>query len=305
MIKKFYLVVFVLLLSFSAIDAQRGGNNNLKGGDSNYYNAVRGDDEDGELEERRLRIFGLTTDNRLLRFNESGARNANPFATISGFTGGDTTLIGIDFRVQDGLLYGVGNAGGVYRINTTNGVATFVNSLTVALSGTRFGVDFNPAADRLRIVSDTGQSLRHNVNPGGTTINDAALSYTAPTVATGVTGAAYTNNDLDPDTATTLFDIDSALDQVVIQSPANSGTLAATGKLTVDTTANVGFDIYSSINNGTTESNEAFAVLTSAVNNGVGLYSINLLTGKATLRGTFSNQFQMLDIAIPLNQRGR
>ena len=38
------------------------------------------------------------------------ARNIN---FVSNLSGGDTFLIGIDFRVQNGLLYGVGNAGGV------------------------------------------------------------------------------------------------------------------------------------------------------------------------------------------------
>jgi hypothetical protein len=47
--------------------------------------------------------------------------------------------------------------------------------------------------------------------------------------ARGVT-AAYTNNDLNADTATTLFDINTTTDQVVIQSPANNGTLAPTGQ---------------------------------------------------------------------------
>jgi hypothetical protein len=65
--------------------------------------------------------------------------------------------------------------------------------------------------------------------------------------ATGVTGAAYTNNDADPNTATTLYDIDSMLDQNVIQSPANSGLLAATSKLGVDTGPTVGFDIHSRV----------------------------------------------------------
>ena len=62
-----------------------------------------------------------------------------------------------------------------------------MNSLTVPLSGSFFGVDFNPAADRLRIVSDTGQNLAHNVN-GATTLN-AMLTYTAPpTAPTAATG---------------------------------------------------------------------------------------------------------------------
>jgi hypothetical protein len=34
----------------------------------------------------------------------------------------------------------------------------------VALQGTRFGVDFNPAANRLRVISDLGQNLRHNID---------------------------------------------------------------------------------------------------------------------------------------------
>ena len=297
MIKKFYLSVFALLLAFSAIltfsavNAQHGG---------------FGDDEDGGGNTgRALRIIGLTSDGRLLRFNENDPREAVTLGTISGFTGGDTAFVGIDYRVQDGLLYGVGNAGGIYRFNSANStVATFVNSLTVPLSGTRFGVDFNPVPDRLRIISDTGQNLRHNVNPGGTTINDTALSYTPPTVATGVTGAAYTNNDLDANTATTLYDIDSTMDQVVIQSPANSGMLAATGRLTLDTTSNVGFDIYSTIRGGMTVDNEGYATLT-ATDNSTQLYSINLLTGRATARGAFSFQNQVIDIAIPLNQRRR
>ena len=62
----------------------------------------------------------------------------------------DAALIGVDFRVQDGELYGVGDGGGVYRIDTASAAATLVNRLTEPLVGASFGVDFNPAADRLR-----------------------------------------------------------------------------------------------------------------------------------------------------------
>jgi hypothetical protein len=34
-----------------------------------------------------------------------------------------------------------------------------VSQLTVGLMGNAFGVDFNPAANRLRVVSDLGQNL--------------------------------------------------------------------------------------------------------------------------------------------------
>ena len=116
-----------------------------------------------------------------------------------------------------------------------------------------------------------------------------------------MTGAAYTNNDLDATTATTLYNIDSSLDQVTIQSPPNNGSLAATGKLTVDTAAYVGFDIYSTIRNAVTVNVQSLASLI-APSGLVSLYSIHLPTGKATLRGNFKSSDQVMDVAIPLNQ---
>ena len=186
-------------------------------------------------------------------------------------------------------------------VDPKTAVAVHVNNLSVALSGTSFGVDFNPAADRLRVISDTGQNLRHNVNAGGVTLVDGTLNYTPGSPAQSISGAAYTNNDIDPTTATTLFDIDAALDQVVLQSPPNAGSLAATGKLTVDTSLETGFDIHSTLRNGVTVANNALASLSSST--GIAsLYSINLLTGRVTWRGTFKSRDLVMDIAIPLDQ---
>ena len=52
---------------------------------------------------------------------------------VFGLISPDTSLVGIDYRVQGGRLYGVGNGGGGYTIDTENAQATFVNSLTVPL----------------------------------------------------------------------------------------------------------------------------------------------------------------------------
>ena len=65
----------------------------------------------------------------------------------------------------------------------------------------------------------------------------------------------------------------TGLDQVVIQSPANSGILAPTGKLGVDSGLPAGFDIYSRLNNGVTEENCGFASLTAG--NTSGFYQIS------------------------------
>ena len=48
----------------------------------------------------------------------------------------DTRLVGIDHRVQDGKLYGVGDAGGVHAIDADTAAATLVNRLSLALDGT-------------------------------------------------------------------------------------------------------------------------------------------------------------------------
>src|SRR5688500_17056379 len=97
---------------------------------------------------------------------------------------------------------------------------------------------------------------------------------------------------------TCLYYIDSTIYQVVLQSPPNSGTIAATGKTAVDATGDAGFDIYSFVVNGRTRSNLGFAVASSG--NVSRFYSVNLLTGRLTLMGRFATD--VIDIAVPLAQ---
>jgi hypothetical protein len=246
--------------------------------------------------ERVLDVVGLTADGRLVCFEINQARRADVVGQIRGLQT-DTKLVGIDYRPATGALYGLGDAGGLYVLNPASAEAHLRARLNVTLQGTRFGIDFNPTVDRLRIVSDTGQNLRANVEDG-TTTTDAALNYLGPppvNPALGVTAVAYTNNDASPNTATTLFDIDSSLDQVAIQAPPNNGTLNPTGKLLVDAANDVGFDIYSTVvSNGWTERNESFASF------GGTFYRVNAITGTATALGKFA--VPVVDIAIPLDQ---
>ena len=248
-----------------------------------------------------LDVIGLTGDQRLVRFEADNPRRTKDIGEINGLAG-DTSLVGIDYRVQDGKLYGVGNSGGIYTLSTWDASATMVSQLTVPLTGMFFGVDFNPAADGLRVVSDTGQNLRHDVNPGGVTVADTMLTFPpATTAATGVAAAAYTNNDLDPRTATTLFDIDAAMDRIAVQSPANSGQLVPTGSLGVDAGPNVGADIFSKVRGGVAVDNQALATV--QVNGRYRLVEIDPLTGAARDQGGFPRSSQVTDLAIPLNQR--
>ena len=91
------------------------------------------------------------------------------------------------------------------------------------------------------------------------------------------------------------------MDQIALQSPPNNGTLAATGKLTVDATKVAGFDIYSTIRDGVTVEVQALASI-KAQDGSNSLYSVKLPTGKAPLRGKFDSQNIVTDIGIPLNQ---
>ncbi|MFF4982438.1 DUF4394 domain-containing protein [Streptomyces sp. NPDC001046] len=250
---------------------------------------------------RGLVAVGLTSDQRLVEFGVDKPAATRLLGKITGLAG-DTKLVGIDFRVQNEKLYGVGDKGGIYTLST-RAKAKKVSQLTVALSGTGFGVDFNPAANRLRVISNTGQNLRHNIDDPAapqTTTADGTLTNptTPPSTAMGVTGAAYTNNDLDAATATTLFDLDTMADRISLQSPANAGTLAPVGNLRVDADLNAGFDIHYSPATGT---NHGYATLKTA--GAYRLYGINVLTGKATSKGAFPKKHQVTDLALPLNQK--
>lgn len=92
------------------------------------------------------------------------------------------------------------------------------------------------------------------------------------------------------------------MDQVAIQSPANSGQLAATGKLGVDTDSVIGSDTYSTVRNGSTVDLRGLASLT--VGGQSRFYGIDPLQGRASSRGAFSSKNKVTGIAIPvtLNQ---
>lgn len=241
-------------------------------------------------------VVGLVDGTSLARFTTASTALGQP-ATITGLDG-DTSLVGIDHRASDGLLYGVGEAGGIYTLTDT-GAASKVGTLSVDLDGEQFGVDFNPAADALRIVSNTGQNLRQGMKtPLADTVEDGKLTKpamapaTGNVPATGVTAAAYTNSDKEMTTATSLFVLDTDSGRVALQAPANDGTLSPTGNLGVDTGAASGFDIHT----GADGVNTGYATL--QVGSGYELFRIDLLSGTATSIGALDGNVS--DIAVAL-----
>jgi hypothetical protein len=241
--------------------------------------------------------LGLSSNGKNLTiFSLATAKRVKALGQAKGLVG-DTRLVGIDERPADHKVYGVGNQGGIYVINRSSGVVRKASQLSVPLQGTHFGVDFNPAADRLRVISDTGQNLRHDVTQAtAVTAVDTALNYDG-TTATGVTAAGYTNSDNDPSTGTTLFDLDTTRDQVVQQVPANSGNLLVSGPFGPRQGPVAGFDIVGSNSGSRTADNTGFASIRPTGGGLATLYSVNLLSGKFTKVAKFNKD--IADIAIP------
>ncbi|MGQ0467926.1 MAG: DUF4394 domain-containing protein [Sporichthyaceae bacterium] len=258
-----------------------------------------------------LQAAALTQDGELLCLRTALPGAARSVGKVRGLDSG-TSLIGIDYRPSNGKLYGVGTNGAIYTVNTATARATKVvkglkdpEGTKVSLKGSTFGIDFNPAVDLLRVIGSGGQNLRINVTNGVTNV-DGTLTYPmtpmAPaTTGTGITGAAYTNNDGNPATGTTLFDIDTKRDQVVIQSPANAGSLAATGALGRNVSAGSGFDIYSFLRDGKAVQVEAYAALANGGRSA--LYEVDLLDGSLRRIGEFpSGKGVIVGLALPPKQ---
>lgn len=242
---------------------------------------------------KALPIYAVNSTGSLLLFDSASPGTIVANNPITGLQIGES-LLGIDFRPANSLLYGIGSTGRVYTINTANGQSTQVGlSGQFSPAGTSFGVDFNPVPDRIRFTSNTGQNLRLNPNDGTLSATDGTLAYRPGDASFGqnpnIVGSAYTNSFAGA-TTTTLYGIDSILGILVIQNPPNVGTLNTVGSLGVSTTGNVGFDIAFPGNIG-------FAAL-QEVGGSSSLYTINLTTGAAALIGSIGQKQVITGLAI-------
>ncbi len=172
-------------------------------------------------------VYALTNNNGLLLVDADVPAIVSSARPITGLDAGDE-LVGIDVRPATGALYALALDGSLYTIDPLTAAATKATDISVAPSGTNFGIDFNPVVDRLRVVSNTGQNLRVNVGTGVATV-DTPLAYApSPDRNAGATpnvgDVAYANN-FDGAATTTLFAIDDSTFEIVTQNPPNNGTL--------------------------------------------------------------------------------
>ncbi len=257
---------------------------------------------DGPL--RRETVWAVTDTAELLRFNAGQPGKPQSRAALKGLPAGES-LVGIDFRVARGVLYGLSSGGRLFTVDTTTATLKPVGSgPAVALQGQRFGVDFNPVADRLRVVGDGGQNLRLHPDTGALAATDPALAR-APAPATGpsaprVAGAAYTYNK-NNDKLTTNYAIELSTGTLLTQGslegavPAvspNTGQLMAVGgagSLGTGGLEDAAFDIADT-------DNTALAALRSGGR--TRLYRIDLASGRATLLGTVGDGRALWGMAI-------
>jgi hypothetical protein len=218
-------------------------------------------------------IIGLV-DGKTLVWVDPTTRKVTGKADIKGAT----SVVGIDVRPSDGMLYAVTADGGIYTVDPKSGQATMKSKLSETLkAGVTVTVDFNPVADRMRVITSEGVNLRVNVDDGKATV-DGALKFKDGDANAGktpmVVAGAYTNSANPKPTATALYDIDAATGSLVSQAPPNDGVLNTIGALGIKLDGPVAFNI---VVKG--EDNAAWLVT------GGTLYSVDLKTGKATAAG--------------------
>ncbi len=222
-------------------------------------------------------MFATVDNGTLIRFDSRFPQVITDRATITGLTPG-AALAGIDFRPSTGQLIGAGTDGVVYVIDPDSGVARPLGpAASPGLTGSAFGVEVNPLLDELRITSTSGLNARLSLATGAHAPGSPAtpLNPGAPrVVASGYTNSTFSTTR---PASTTLVAIDSGADQVLVQSPADAGTLTDGKALGIDIGDAVGLDIVFVPNVG----DVAYMVATPAGAAGASLYRVSLITGKA------------------------
>jgi hypothetical protein len=212
----------------------------------------------------------------LVSFSARNPRQLDSSIPITGLAAG-VTLRGIDFRPATGELYGVGSDSIVYRVSPVTGRAIAEGpAFAPTLNGRFFGVDFNPAVDRIRVTSDADQNLRLVPDTGALAGADADLNPNDPTVV----GSAYTNSSFGatPPATTVLYALDALDDALYVQNPPNNGTLTMPRQLDINVRGDSGFDIAG-------RNNVGYIATASDRRPGAELYRVNVETGESTKLG--------------------
>ncbi len=161
---------------------------------------------------------------------------------------GGQTIVGLDTRPSTGELLALSSTGIVYRVNRASGALTAVGQPGgTGPAVADAGFDVNPASDRPRIttVADQNVSLRVFETPfAATTLVALTYSGSDPNFGQNPNVVATAFNALAPDaTTTTLFGIDVTFNNLVRESPPESGVLETQRGLGIDFSPAAAFDL--------------------------------------------------------------
>ncbi len=175
--------------------------------------------------------FVTLNDDATLQMFDSSTRKVTATVMVKGLS---APLAGIDFRPADSMLYGLQRDGQIVTIDIRSGQATPKARLDQALpANVALTVDFNPVADRMRVVGADGTNLRINVDDGKTIV-DGRLKFAETDANKGaapfVLAGAYSNK-FKGTKETALYDIDGTLGAFLKQAPPNDGVLVTLGKI--------------------------------------------------------------------------
>ena len=175
--------------------------------------------------------FVALSEDQTLQMFDSTTRKVSSTVMVKGL---GAPLAGIDVRPADGMLYGLQRDGQIVTIDMKSGQATMKSKLDQMLpAGVALTVDFNPVADRMRVVGADGTNLRINVDDGKTTVDGRLKFADADTnkgAAPFILAGAYSNK-FKGTKETALYEIDAALGALVKQIPPNDGVLNTLGSL--------------------------------------------------------------------------
>jgi len=267
----------------------------------------------GPAVDQRELVVAVTASHELITFNAGQPDRILERRPVTGLVAGER-LVGIDFRVARGVLYALSQAGRLYTLDIPTGALKPVGAApaVLALNGAAFGFDFNPAADRIRVVSNTGQNLRLHPDTGAAVDGDPAVDGVQPdpalryaasdanaSRAPDIAGAAYTYNTQDSK-LTTNYAIDRALGALVMQgsregaapvvSP-NTGQLRTVGALGLGPLTDVAFDIAD-------VGNTALIAVRTPTDNQTSLHLVDLSTGATKPLGKVGEGAPLLGMAI-------
>jgi hypothetical protein len=235
-------------------------------------------------------VYATTARNDLVRFDRDGLRIRSQ-RPITGLAPGED-VAGIDVRPADGRLHLLGSTNQVYTVDPGTAAATRVGApFSADEFGTAVGFDVNPVVDRLRVVTSTGQNLRLVPDTGAVAGVDKPPAYAADDrnarTQPRTAHAAYTDSRVGA-AGTTLYDIDTGTDALVVQNPPNDGVLRTTGMLGVAVDSAGGFDIAA----------DGRAVAAFARSGGTRIYAVDLNTGAARLVGKLGRGRTLTGLAV-------